>query len=472
MTDADKAPLDLAYRQAIEYLTGLAERPVGATAGTEQLLKTFGGPLPPGPVSATETVELLGRAAAEGGIPTASGPRYFGYVTGGTLPVAIAADWLVAAWDQTASLYNLSPAVMVAEHVAATWVLDLLGLPQDASVGFPTGCTMAHLTSLAAARHKLLADAGWDVERDGLTGAPQVHIVAGAQHHMTIDLAARYLGFGTGRIRNVPVDDKGRMIAAELERVLAGLDGPVIVCAQVGDVNTGAIDPVGEVCDIAHRHGAWVHVDGAFGLWSAASPALRPLVAGVERADSWALDAHKWLNVPYDCGIVVIAHPEAHRAAMLNERAGYLPPATEGERDAIEWVPDFSRRARSLPVWAALRTLGRSGVAGMVERCCALTHRFAGQLAGLDGVELLNDVVLNQLLVRFGDDDEVTRAVIARIQSSGVCWFGGTVWQGRAAMRVSVVNWRTGEEDVDRSVAVIRAALSEVAEERAAVSAA
>ncbi|MFG2566276.1 pyridoxal phosphate-dependent decarboxylase family protein [Streptomyces sp. NPDC048567] len=471
MTDADKAPLDLAYRQAIEYLTGLAERPVGATAGTEQLLKTFGGPLPPGPGSATETVELLGRAAAEGGIPTASGPRYFGYVTGGTLPVAIAADWLVAAWDQTASLYNLSPAVMVAEHVAATWVLDLLGLPEGASVGFPTGCTMAHLTSLAAARHKLLADAGWDVERDGLTRAPQVHIVAGAQHHMTIDLAARYLGFGTGRIRNVPVDDKGRMIAAELERVLAGLDGPVIVCAQVGDVNTGAIDPVGEICDIAHRHGAWVHVDGAFGLWAAASTALRPLVAGVERADSWALDAHKWLNVPYDCGIVVIAHPEAHRAAMLNERAGYLPPATEGERDAIEWVPDFSRRARSLPVWAALRTLGRSGVAEMVERCCALTHRFAGQLAGLDGVELLNDVALNQLLVRFGDDDEVTRAVIARIQSSGVCWFGGTVWQGRAAMRVSVVNWRTGEEDVDRSVAVIRAALSEVSEERAAVPA-
>lgn len=472
MTDADKAPLDLAYRQAIEYLTGLAERPVGATAGTEHLLKTFGGPLPPGPVSATETVELLGRAATEGGIPTASGPRYFGYVTGGTLPVAIAADWLVSAWDQTASLYNLSPAVMVAEHVAATWVLDLLGLPQGASVGFPTGCTMAHLTSLAAARHKLLADVGWDVERDGLPGAPQVHIVAGAQHHMTIDLAARYLGFGSGRIRSVPVDDKGRMMPDELERVLAPLEGPVIVCAQIGDVNSGAIDPVGDICDIAHRHGAWVHVDGAFGLWAAASPALRPLVTGVERADSWALDAHKWLNVPYDCGIVVIAHPEAHRAAMLNERAGYLPAGTEGERDAIEWVPDFSRRARSLPVWAALRTLGRSGVAEMVERCCALTRRFAGQLAGLGGVELLNEVVLNQLLVRFGDDDEVTRAVIARIQASGVCWFGGTLWQGRAAMRVSVVNWRTGEEDVDRSVAVIRAALSEVAAERAAASAA
>jgi glutamate/tyrosine decarboxylase-like PLP-dependent enzyme len=462
MTNADNAPLGLAYEQAIEYLTGLAERPVGATAGTDQLLKMFGGPLPAGPVSASDTIELLGRAATEGGIPTANGPRYFGYVTGGTLPVAIAADWLVSAWDQTASLYNLSPAIAVAEHVAAQWVLDLLGLPGHASVGFPTGCTMAHLTSLAAARHKLLAEVGWNVERDGLTGAPEVHIVAGAQHHMTIDLAARYLGFGSGRIRNVPVDDKGRMIPAELERTLASVSGPVIVCAQIGDVNSGAIDPVGEICDIAHRHGAWVHVDGAFGLWAAASPRLRPLVAGVERADSWALDAHKWLNVPYDCGIVVIAHPEVHRAAMLNERAGYLPAGTPGERDAIEWVPDFSRRARSLPVWAALRTLGRSGVAELVERCCELTRRFAEQLAQLPGAELLNDVVLNQVMVRFGDDDAVTREVIARVQNSGVCWFGGTLWQGRAAMRVSVVNWRTREEDVDRSVETIRAALAAV----------
>ncbi|MEV7727385.1 aminotransferase class V-fold PLP-dependent enzyme [Streptomyces sp. NPDC087917] len=460
MTTADSAPLALAYQQATEYLAGLADRPVGATAGSEQLLKMFGGPLPAGPGEATETIELLGRAVAEGGIPTANGPRYFGYVTGGTLPVAIATDWLVSAYDQTASLYNLSPAIAVAEDVAAQWVLELLGLPAHASVGFPTGCTMAHLTSLAAARHKLLAEVGWDVEREGLGGAPDVAIVAGAQHHMTIDLAARYLGFGTARIRNVPVDDRGRMVPAELEAVLADIEGPVIVCAQIGDVNSGAIDPVGEICDIAHRHGAWVHVDGAFGLWAAASPKLRPLVAGVERADSWALDAHKWLNVPYDCGIVVIAHPEAHRAAMLNERAGYLPPGTDGERDAIEWVPDFSRRARSLPVWAALRSLGRAGVADLVERCCAHTRRFAELLADVPGVELLNDVVLNQLMVRFGDDDRVTREVIARIQRSGTCWFGGTLWEGRAAMRISVVNWRTTREDVDRSAQVIREALA------------
>ncbi len=456
MTDTELSPLDLAYRQAAGYLGSLAERPVGATAGTEQLLKVFGGPVPDGPTPAAETMGLLGRAVEEGGVPAASGPRYFGYVTGGTLPVSIAADWLVSAWDQTASLFTLAPAIAVAEHVTGRWVLDLLGLPQHCSVGFPTGCTMAHLTGLAAARHKLLGELGWDVERDGLQGAPTVHIVGGAQRHMTIDLAARYLGFGSGRIVSVPVDERFRMRPDALERVLAGLDGPVIVCAQAGEVNCGAIDPIGEICDIAHRRGAWVHVDGAFGLWAASSPRLRPLVAGVEKADSWACDAHKWLNVPYDCGISVVAHPEAHRAAMLGYRAGYLPAQSE-ERDAIEWVPDFSRRARSLPVWAALRTLGRSGVAGLVERCCALTRRFADGLTLVPGAELLNDVVLNQVMVRFGDDEK-TREVIARLQESGVCWFAGTVWQGRAAMRVSVVNWRTTEQDVDRTLAAIREA--------------
>ncbi|MDH2428348.1 aminotransferase class V-fold PLP-dependent enzyme [Sphaerisporangium sp. TRM90804] len=460
MTNDDRAPLDLAYRHAIDYLGGLRERPVGATADLGRLLELFGGPMPAGPAPAVDTVELLGRAVAEGGVPAASGPRFFGYVTGGTLPVAIAADWLVAAWDQTASLYNLAPAISVAEHVAAEWIVDLFGLPEGTSVGFPTGCTMAHLTALAAARHHLLAKAGWDVERYGLPGAPEVTIVGGAQRHMTIDLALRYLGFGSGRVLVVPVDERGRMRPDALAETLAGREGPIIVCAQVGDVNSGAIDPVGEISDIAHRYDAWVHVDGAFGLWAAASPELRPLVAGVEKADSWACDAHKWLNVPYDCGIVMIAHPEAHRGAMLNERAGYLPPGTPGERDAIEWVPDFSRRARSLPVWAALRTLGKSGVADLVERCCALTRRFAEQLATVPGVEALNDVVLNQVMVRFGDDDALTRDVIARIQGSGVCWFGGTTWYGRAAMRVSVVSWQTTEEDVDRSVEVVRAAVA------------
>jgi glutamate/tyrosine decarboxylase-like PLP-dependent enzyme len=456
--DADKAPLDLAYRQAIDYLTGLRERPVGATADLEQLLKLFDGPMPVSPNSAVETIERLGRAVSEGGVPAASGPRFFGYVTGGTLPVAIAADWLVAAWDQTASLYNLAPAISVAEHVAGQWLVELFGLPADTSVGFPTGCTMAHLTALAAARHHLLAGIGWDVEREGLRDAPTVHVIAGAQRHMTIDIALRYLGFGSGRTHIVAVDERGRMHVDALEEIMAGLEGPRIVCAQVGDVNSGAIDPVGDICDVAHQYDAWVHVDGAFGLWAAASPSLRPLLAGVEKADSWATDAHKWLNVPYDCGIVLVAHPEAHRAAMLNERAGYLPAPTPGERDAIEWVPDFSRRARSLPVWAALRTLGRSGVADLVDRCCALTRRFARQIAEIPGAELLNEVVLNQVMVRFADDDAVTRDVIARIQRSGVCWFGGTNWYGKAAMRVSVVSWQTTEADVDLSVEVIRRA--------------
>jgi glutamate/tyrosine decarboxylase-like PLP-dependent enzyme len=318
---------------------------------------------------------------------------------------------------------------------------------------------MAHMTALAAARHQLLADRGWDVERDGLRDAPEIDIIAGEQRHMTIDMALRYLGFGSGRVRVVPVDEKGRMRADELARMIAECENPPIVCAQIGDVNSGAIDPVGDICDVAHQHGAWVHVDGAFGLWAAASPALRPLVAGVEKADSWATDAHKWLNVPYDCGIVFMTRPEAHRAAMLNERAGYLPAERAGERDAIEWVPDFSRRARSLPVWAALRTLGRSGVADLVERCCAFTRRFAEQLAEIPGVELLNDVVLNQLLVRFGGSDAITKDVIARVQASGECWFAGTVWQGVSAMRVSVVNWQTTESDVDRSVEAIRTAV-------------
>ncbi|GAA3458645.1 pyridoxal phosphate-dependent decarboxylase family protein [Saccharothrix longispora] len=463
MTNIERAPLDLAYRQAVDYLTGLRERPVGATAGLDELIELLGGPMPENSLPAVDTIKLLGEAVERGGIPAASGPRFFGYVTGGTLPVAVAADWLVAAWDQTASLYNLSPAISVAEHVAGDWLVDLFGLPPGTSVGFPTGCTMAHLTALAAARNHLLGQRGWDVEKHGLREAPEIEVIAGAQHHMTIDLALRYLGFGSGRVRVVPVDERGRMRVDELARVLADCTSPPIVCAQIGDVNSGAIDPVGEICDLAHRYGAWVHVDGAFGLWAAASPSLRPLVEGVERADSWACDAHKWLNVPYDCGIVFVTRPDAHRAAMLNERAGYLPAERPGERDAIEWVPDFSRRARSLPVWAALRTLGKAGVADLVDRCCALTRRFAEQLAEIEGVELLNDVVLNQVMVRFGDDDAVTRDVIARVQASGECWFGGTVWYGRAAMRVSVVSWRTTEDDVDRSVKVIRTAVAAAA---------
>jgi glutamate/tyrosine decarboxylase-like PLP-dependent enzyme len=456
----DSEVLNLAAQQAIDYLAALPRRGVAPTARTEDLLAMLGGPLPEGPTPASDTVKLLARAADEGGVIASSGPRYYGYVIGGTLPVAIAADWLVTAWDQNAGAFDLGPAVAVAEHTAAQWLVELFGLPADTTVGFPTGCMMANTAALAAARHYVLAKAGWDVERDGLQDAPTVHVVGGAGRHVTIDLALRYLGLGTGRIRAVPADDQGRMRAGELGAVLAECNGPTIVCAQAGEVNTGAIDPLADICEIAHRHGAWVHVDGAFGLWAAASPAMRPLVAGIELADSWASDAHKWLNVPYDCGLVFVAHPETHRAAMLDTHAGYLPNfGTPGERDGTQFVMDFSRRARSLPVWAALRSLGRGGVADLVERCCTLARRFAGQLAGVPGVTVLNDVVLNQVMVRYGDDDALTRDVIARLKAGGVCWFGGTTWNGRAAMRISVSSWQTTEADVDESVEAIRAAL-------------
>ncbi|MBQ0968645.1 pyridoxal phosphate-dependent decarboxylase family protein [Streptomyces tendae] len=448
--------------QAMDYLAGLPERHVGATAGADELMKLLGGPLPERPASPTETIDLLGRAAAEGGVVASSGPRYFGYVVGGTLPVAIAADWITTAWDQNSGIFDLGPAVATAEHIAAGWLIDLLGLPADTSVGFPTGCAMAHVTALAAARHHVLAAAGWDVERRGLQSAPPIHIVVGEQRHLTIDLALRYLGFGTDQVHVVPADGEGRLRVEELEHVLADCHGPTIVCAQMGDVNSGAIDPVGDISDIAHRHSAWVHVDGAFGLWAAASPALRHLVAGVERADSWATDAHKWLNVPYDCGLVFVAHPQAHQAAMLHTRADYLPAGVPGERDPIEWVPELSRRARSLPVWAALRTLGRTGVADIIDRCCANTRRFVTKLESLPQVQILNDAVLNQVLVRFGDDDTLTRKVITQLQTGGVCWFGATTWHGVLAMRISVTSWRTTESDVDRTVEEIGKTLARV----------
>jgi glutamate/tyrosine decarboxylase-like PLP-dependent enzyme len=454
--------LNVAAGRAIRYLDGLAERPVGATSPAGRLTALLGGPLPDRPSSAVDTIDLLDSAAAAGGVVASSGPRYFGYVVGGTLPVSIAADWLVSTWDQNNGVFDLGPAVSTIEQISAGWLVDLFGLPKRTSVGFPTGCAMAHVTALAAARHHVLAKVGWDVERRGLRSAPEVRIIVGAQRHLTIDLALRYLGFGTDSVHVVPADEQGAVRLDALRDVLATDSAPAIVCVQAGDVNTGAIDPIGPICRAVHKSGGWVHVDGAFGLWAAASPSLRHLVDGTADADSWATDAHKWLNVPYDCGLVFVAHPEAHQAAMLSERASYLPVGTAGERDGIEWVPDFSRRARSVPVWAALRTLGRSGVADMVDGCCAMARRFADRLGELPGAEVLNQVVLNQVLVRFGGDDAVTSAVIARLQAGGVCWFGGTKWGGRAAMRISVASWRTGAPDVDRSVEEIRTALKAV----------
>jgi glutamate/tyrosine decarboxylase-like PLP-dependent enzyme len=453
-----KAPLDAAFDHALAYLTGLPDRPVTATASPADLRAALGGPLPAHPLPAEQVVAALA-AAAGPGVVASSGGRYFGFVVGGATPAALAADWLTSVWDQNAGLYVLGPAASVVEEVASAWLVELLGLPAATSVEFVTGAQMANFTALATAVRHVLRRTGWDVDADGLWGAPRVRVIAGEGRHGTIDRALRFLGMGSGSIVAVPMDAQGRMTVPALADALAGGDGPAIVCAQAGNVNTGAIDPIGEISDLAHRSGAWVHVDGAFGLWAAASPRLRPLLAGVERADSWAMDAHKWLNVPYDSGLVLCAHPAAHRAAM-GVRASYLVHAEGGERDALEYNPEFSRRARGFAVYAAIRALGGTGIAELVERSCALARRFADRLAAA-GVEVLNEVVLNQVLVRFraadGDHDAYTRRVLGLLQDDGTCWMSGTTWNGAAAVRISVSNWSTDTDDVDRSVAAILA---------------
>lgn len=445
-------------RHAERHLAGIGERPVAAPAGQAELRARLGGPLPYGPTAAEDVVDELATAAADGLVGSA-GPRYFGFVVGGATPAALAADWLTSAWDQNAGGYVLSPAAAVVEEIAGGWLRELLGLPPTASAGFTSGATMANFVCLAAARSHVLKQRGWDVERDGLFGAPPVEMVVGEQRHVSLELALRYLGLGTERVRVVPVDDQGRMRAEALAEVLDRRAGPAIVCTQAGNVNSGAFDPVEEVCATAHEHGAWVHVDGAFGLWAAASPSHRHLVRGIASADSWAADAHKWLNVPYDSGLAFVADPGAHHRATSLLAVPYLVFGDEGERDSADWVPEMSRRARGFPVWAALRALGRSGVAELVDRCCAHAGRFAELLGAEPGVEVLNDVVLNQVLVRFlaagGDHDARTRAVIASVQADGTCWLGGTTWRGGAAMRISVSNWSTTDADVDRAAEAI-----------------
>ncbi len=441
---------------ALEFLDGLPERPVGQTASVAELRTALGGRLPEHGTDAREVIEHLARAADPGLVGTA-GSRYFGFVIGGHVPAALAADWLTSTWDQNAGLYVTSPANSVVEDVAAGWLLELLGLPSSASVGFTTGCSMANFTALAAARHAVLAAQGWDVETDGLFGAPPIDVVIGDEAHATILTALQMLGLGRERVKRVAVDGQGRMVPAALREMLSGSSVPLIVCAQAGNVNTGAFDPLEEIVPIVRERrerGGWLHVDGAFGLWAGASPALAHLVRGAAAADSWATDAHKWLNVPYDSGVVAVAHPEPHRAAMTIS-AAYLVQTEGHERDPFDWVPEFSRRARGFTVWAALRSLGRSGVREMIERGCALARRFADALGQEPGVEILNEVVLNQVLVRFQSSDALTRDVIARVQADGTCWLGGTIWQGKAAMRISVSSWATTEADVDASAAAI-----------------
>jgi glutamate/tyrosine decarboxylase-like PLP-dependent enzyme len=447
-----KEVLDEASQYAIRYLDGLPGRPVGSNATQESLRANLDLPLPVQGTEPRSVVADLARFADPGVVASSSG-RFFGFVVGGATPAALAADWLTSVWDQNAGLYVLGPAAAIVEDVAARWLASLLGLPSGVSCGFVTGAQMANLTGLAIGLHTVLGRAGWSVPADGLWGAPRVRVLAGQGRHGTIDRALRFLGMGTGSIVEVEMDDQGRMQPPALRAALEAASGPAIVCAQAGNVNSGAFDPIGEICDLAHAHGAWVHVDGAFGLWAAASPRLRHLVAGVERADSWATDAHKWLNVPYDSGLVFCADPAAHRAAM-GARAGYLIHGADGERDALDYGPEHSRRARGFAVYAAIRALGRDGVAALVERCCELAARFADRLAASGKATILGEVVLNQVLVRFADD-AATRSVIEKVQREGTCWMSGTTWQGQAAVRISVSNWSTTPSDVDRSVEAI-----------------
>jgi glutamate/tyrosine decarboxylase-like PLP-dependent enzyme len=433
------------------FLAGVAERHVGERASAEELRAALGVQLTDEGVDPERVIDEL-VAAAEPGLVASAGPRFFGFVNGGSLPVTVAAEALVAAWDQNGGLYASSPANVIVEEVAAGWVLELLGLPAGASVGFVTGGQMANFTCLAAARHAVLARAGWDVETDGLHGAPAVEVFVGEQAHATLMAALKLLGLGTGRAVRVPADDQGRMRADELARALGEGEGPAIVCAQAGEVNTGAFDPFGEIAEAVAARGAWLHIDGAFGLWAAAAPERRHLVAGAERADSWATDAHKWLNVPYDCGLAIIRDPAEHLAAM-GFTAAYLMPGAN--RDPHQLVPEASRRARAIPVYAALRSLGRRGVADLVERCCRLAAQMAEEVSG--ELEVLNDVVLDQVLIGVGDQERTDR-VVARVRAEGTCWVGGTVFRGRPAIRVSVINWSTTPQDISRSAQAILAA--------------
>lgn len=444
------------------FLNGVDQRPVFPSTTFPQLVDALGGPLPDRGEDPLRVIEHLARVADPGLVAT-PGPRYFGFVTGGSVPASVAADWLTTAWDQNAGLNILSPAAAAIEHVARGWMLDLLRLPKTSSVGFVTGATMANTVAMAAARHEVLRRVGWDVESDGLQGAPRVTVIAGREAHASIRSATRLIGLGASTISYVPADDQGRMIPEALADTLAQTAGPTIVCAQAGNVNTGAFDPIDAIEPLAHSRGAWLHVDGAFGLWAAASHSLHHHVRGVERADSWTVDGHKWLNVPYDSGFVIVAHPAAHRASM-SQTAAYLLRAEDEERDGQDWTPEASRRARGNAVYAALRSLGRHGIEELVDRCCLRARQIAAALAVEPGIEILNDVVLNQVLVRFRSPagDNLTPRVIARIQHDRVCWVGGTEWRGEPAMRISVSGWKTTESDgLAAATAMIEAARSQ-----------
>jgi len=445
-----------ASERAVRFLESLPERRVGAECGTDDLVRSLGGTLPPSGQPASEILARLDEIGHRGVVASA-GPRYFGFVTGGALPSSLAANWLAAAWDQNAFSETASPIAAAVESIAMRWVLELLQLPTNAGVAFVTGATMANFSALAAARRSVLLAHGYDVDRSGLHGAPKITVVAGEQAHATLFKAFGMLGLGRDRVILVPTDEQGRMRAS----ALPDLTGPAIVCTQAGNVNTGAFDPVGAICDAVHARDVWIHVDGAFGLWARASQRYGESARGVERADSWATDAHKWLNVPYDSGLAIVQDSDALRCAM-SMQADYLPEH-EG-RQPFDFTPEASRRARGLEIWAAIASLGSGGVEELVDRSCRHARRFAEALSRA-GHQILNQVALNQVLVSFGDD-LTTSEVIRGVQRDGTCWCGGTRWNGRTAMRISVSSWATTDEDVERSVAAILTVAHEVTRER------
>jgi glutamate/tyrosine decarboxylase-like PLP-dependent enzyme len=448
--DGMKELLSDAAARSITYLETLDARPVAPSITAVKALDELDRPLPSQPGAAAETLRLLDELGSPATMAMA-GRRFFGFVIGGTLPVTLAANWLASAWDQNSAMYRATPGTAFLEQVSLRWLLELLGLPKECAGAFVTGATVANLCGLAAARHALLKKVGWNVEADGLFGAPPITVIVGGEAHPSLTKSLGVLGLGRSRVVKVPVDGQGRMRVD----MMPPISGPTIICAQAGNVNTGAFDPMREISARARAAGAWVHVDGAFGLWAAASPSLAPLCAGLAEADSWATDAHKWLNVPYDCGLAFVRDSHALQAAMAIT-AEYLPTETEF-RNPADFTPELSRRARGVEVWAALRTLGKAGVAEMIERNCAQAGRFA-ELLSAAGFDVLNEVVLNQVLVAFGDANR-TKQVIQRVQDEGTCWAGVTVWQGRTAMRISVSSWATTDADVERSVeAIIRVA--------------
>lgn len=448
-------PLAAALRHALAHVDGLRDRSVDATVGLDELRGRLDVPLQNSGVAPERVIEEL-VAAAEGGIVGSAGPRFFGFVIGGSLPAALAADWLTSAWDQNAGLYVIGPAASLVEEVAAGWLKSLFGLPSDASYAFVTGCQMAHVTCLAAARHRVLERVGWDVERDGLSRAPEVRILTSTEQHATVPRAARLLGMGTACIDALPCDEDGRLRADALEKALEKREGkPTIVVLQAGDLNRGAFDDFRALVPLAHTYGAWVHVDGAMGLWCTASPKYCRLLDGVGDADSWSTDGHKWLNVPYDCGYAFVRDVAAHYASQ-GVHSSYLVQGA-GARDEVDWTPEFSRRARGFATYAALRQLGRDGVAELVDRCCVLTRALIEGMGALPGAKALCEPLINQGMVRFfdqrpgasdADHDRLTDAVMAGVRATGEAFFTGTTWHGVRAMRVSVSNWQTSVEDV------------------------